>query len=453
MKSRQKWFVPIAVAVLAAGGALTLSLVRNSREAKTVEPVEKGRLVRTIGLRKQEKKFLVTAYGSVRPRTEIKVVAEVSGKVIVRSDGFRDGGFIKKGSTLFEIDPVDYKLAASRRRAEIAQLRADIERLVQEEKNYRADLRIALRHLEVVQNELKRNQRLRQQKVISPGKLDVSRQSVLRQEREVQRNRNLMALVAPNLSQKKAALDVTRARLEEARLDLIRTRIVAPFDARVRNSNLAAGDYIRAGNVVGTIYDSSVLEVPVSVPVNEARWAFRRPRGQKFPRTQDEVQQYFSRAKIYWSRFGETFEWEGRVTLMGAGLDESTRAVTMVIEVPEPFRKWVPGKHPPLTVGMFVKVGIQGVTFPDVYVIPRSALRPGDNIYIFSDGALAIRPVKIIRKGHDEVVFRNGVNEGERLILSAIPAAVPGMKLRNAGAGRNAESNRTHARRRGAVSP
>jgi hypothetical protein len=102
---------------------------------------------------------------------------------------------------------------------------------------------------------------------------------------------------------------------------------------------------------------------------------------------------------------------------------------------------------------MFVKVGIQGVTLSDVYVIPRSALRPGDNVYIYADGALAIRPVKIIRKGHDEAVFRNGVNEGERLILSAIPAAVQGMKLRAADADRNAGSKKTHVRRRGVVSP
>jgi len=430
MKLRQKKILVSAAIVLFLGIGLTVFLVRNPREAITVEPIRKGRLVRTLRLKKQKKKFLINAFGSVRPRDEIKVVPEVSGKVIQRSDGFRDGGFIKKGDTLFEIDPVDYKLAVAQRKSELAQLKADISRLLQEEKNYRADLAIAQRYLDVVQNELKRNQRLRKQKVVSPGKLDISIQSVLRQESEVQRIKNLVALVAPNLAQKKAALDVTRVRLEEARLNLTRTRIMAPFDARVRNSNLATGDYIREGNTVGTIYDSSVLEVPVSVPVEEARWAFRRIAGQQFPRTQDEVQQYFSSAKIYWSRFGETFEWQGRVTLVGAGLDEATRTVTMVIEVPEPFRNWEPGKHPPLTVGMFVKVGIDGITLPDVYVIPRSALRPGDQIYLYRGGVLDMLSVKVIHKGHGEVVFNNGVKEGDSLILSIIPEAVRGMKLR-----------------------
>jgi len=432
MKKRQKWFLLSAVVVLAGGGTLTARLVRNPREAVRAIPVDRGRIVRTIRLEKKEKTFLISAYGTVRPRNEVKVVAEVSGRVIHRSDGFRNGGFVKKGDTLFEINPVDSKLTVVRRRAEIAQFRADIGKLVQEEINYRADLAIARRHLGVVQGELRRNQRLGKQNVISAGKIDISRQAVLRQEREVQRIRNLLALAAPNLDQKKAALDVTRARLEEANLNLIRTRIVAPFDARVRNTNLAVGNYIREGNTVGTIYDSAVLEVPVSIPVEEARWAFRRTGAARFPKTQDEVQQYFPRAKIYWSRFGQRFEWAGRVTLVGAGLDEATRAFTLVIEVPEPTKKWTPGYHPPLTVGMFVTVGIEGVTLPDVYTIPRSALHPGDKIYLIQDGALDIRTVQVIRKGQDEVVFRNGARDGDRLILSAIPAAVRGMKLRPA---------------------
>lgn len=433
MKNRQKWFLLAATAVLAGGGVLTVHLVRNPREAVRAIPVDRGRVVRTLHLKMKKKTFLISAYGTVRPRNEIKVVAEVSGRVIYRSDGFRSGGFVEKGDTLFGINPVDYKLGVARRRAEIAQLRADIGKLVQEKKNYGANLAIAKRHLSVVQGQLKRNQRLGKQNVISAGKIDISLQAVLRQEREVQRIHNHLALVAPSLLQKEASLEVTQARLEEANLNLSRTRITAPFDARVRNTNLEVGNYIREGNTVGTIYDSSVLEVPVSIPVEESRWAFRRPGSAQFPKTQGEVQKYFPRAKIYWSRFGQKFEWDGRVTLVGAGLDEATRAFTLVIEVPEPTRKWVPGYHPPLTVGMFVTVGIEGVTMPDVYTIPRSALHQGDKIYLLKNSKLDIRTVQVIRKRKNEVVFKNGVADGDRLILSAIPAAVMGMKLRPEG--------------------
>ena len=114
---------------------------------------------------------------------------------------------------------------------------------------------------------------------------------------------------------------------------------------------------------------------------------------------------------------------------MDSGLDESTRALTLVVEIPEPMKNWVPGEHPPLLVGMFVQVEIEGVTMPDVYVIPRAALRARDHVYLLDDGKLRIQKVQVIRKGQDGVVIKNGVNENAQIILSTIPDPVSGMKL------------------------
>ncbi|MFQ5895999.1 MAG: efflux RND transporter periplasmic adaptor subunit [Nitrospinota bacterium] len=441
---RQKWFALGAVAVLAAGAGVTVFLIRNRPEPATVRPLPEARLVRTIRLQKEKKTFWVTGYGTVRPKTEVTLVPEVSGRVVRRSPGFRSGGFIKKGELLFQIDPTEYRLAVVQRRAQIAQLEADIARLKQEERNHRADLAIAKRELEVARTELERNRRLRQQGIISQGRLDTSLQAFLRQESAVQTARNALALIPPMLAQKRAALNVTHAQLDEALLNLKRTKYFAPFHARVRQTKLEVGDYARAGEPVGAIHDMRVVEVPVSIPVEEARWAFRRIKGvASFPRSQKEVQRFFPSAEVLWTRFGQTFRWDGRVTLMEAGLDEATRAITLVVEVPEPLKKWVPGVHPPLMAGMFVRVRIRGITVPGVFVIPRAALRAGDRVYVFNNGMLDIRRVEVIRRGQDEVVVRDGLEEGEQVILSAIPDPVPGMMLRRVDVDRgNAEAPR-----------
>ena len=117
------------------------------------------------------------------------------------------------------------------------------------------------------------------------------------------------------------------------------------------------------------------------------------------------------------------------MSLVDAGLDESTRTLTLIVEIPEPMKNWMPGEHPPLFVGMFVEVEIEGVTMPDVYVIPRAALRERDHVYLLDDGRLRIQKVQVIRKDQDGVVIKNGVNESSRIILSPIPAPVSGMKL------------------------
>ena len=427
--SRQKVFIILAVVVLAAGAAITRLVIQNRPKPEVVIAPEPRRFVRTMLLKKQDKTFWVKGFGTVRPKRELSIVPEVSGKVVERSPGFRTGGFIKKGDLLFQIDPADYELAIDRRKAEIAQLRADIARLRQEEKNHQADLEIAERHLELVSQERERNSRLRRQGVISSGQYDQSQQNFLRQERTVQSIKNVLALLPVQLRQKRAALSASRSELQRAVLQLSRTMLVSPFDARVRETSLDAGDFAAAGQSVGKIYDVSVLEVPVSLPVEDARWVFRRNQGAAFPRSQEEVKPFLPTARVSWSQFGEKVEWRGRVSLVDSGLDESTRALTLVVEIPEPIENWMPGERPPLFVGMFVEVKIKGVTMPDVFVIPRAALRERDHVYLLDEGTLRIQKVEVIRKGQDGVVIRNGVNENARIIISAIPDPVSGMRL------------------------
>lgn len=430
---RKKWFAAGAVGVLAAGLLIGFYLIRNRPRPEMASVPRAGRVVRTSVLKKVDKTFWITAYGTVRPKTEITLVPEVSGRIIRRSPGFRSGGFIPKGVLLFEIDPASYKLAAAQRRAQLAQLEADIAHLRQEEKNHRAALAINQRQLKIARKALERNKRLRRQRVISAGQLDTSLQATLQQEQSVQTSRNALALIPSQIAQKEAALLVTRAQLEEALLNLGRTKVRAPFDGRVRETSLEVGDFARAGEPIGKIHDVSVLEVPVSLPVEDVRWALRRGNGPAaFPRSQEEVQQYFPRAEILWTRFGQTFRWDGQVSVVEAGLDETTRALTLVVEVPEPRKNWQPGKHPPLIVGMFVRARIEGVTVSGVFVIPRAALHGKDEVYIMKAGRLDIRRVQIIRKSENEAVIRDGIQEGERLILSIIPAPVPGMRLRAA---------------------
>ncbi len=428
--SRRKNFIVFAVLVLAIGGWGTRWLIQHRPEPDIAIPSKPSRLVRTMSLKKQDKTFRVKGFGTVRPKTEFSIVPEVSGQVVSRAPGFRTGGFIKKGELLFQIDPADYEIAVEQRKAEIGQLRADIARLSQEEKNHQADLNIAARHMKVVSQELRRNRKLRKQGVISSNQYDQSQQNFLRQEQTVQSIKNALALLPVQLRQKRAVLDVNRAALKRAFLQLSRTKIIAPFDGRVRETSLDVGDFASAGKAVGRIYDVSTLEVPVSLPVQDVRWAFRRVQDVSFPRGQEEVKRFFPTARVYWSQFGRRFSWEGQVSLVDSGLDESTRALTLVVEISEPMKNWVPGEHPPLVVGMFVQVEMKGVTMPDVYVIPRAALRTEDSLYLLENGKLRIRKVQVVRKSQDGVVLKNGVNENDLVILSAIPDPVAGMRFR-----------------------
>ena len=440
---QNRHFVLAAAGVLLAGLLISFVLIRSRPSPVVTRPEAEGRLVRGMRLERKEKTLWVTGYGTVRPKTEVQLVPEVSGRLIRRSAGLRSGGFIQKGELLFEVDPRDYELAVAQRQAQIAQLEADIQRLNQEEKNNRTALEIAERQLKLVGTELERNRKLRQEGVVSPTQFENTLQAFFRQEQLALQSRTALDLIPPQLAQKRAALRVSQAQLEEARLALERTKYHAPFDGRVRQAKIEVGDYVRAGQSIGAIHDMSVVEIPVSVPVEDARWAFRRTEGVvQFPRSREEVQQFFPSAEVLWNRFGQDFRWEGQVTVVEAGLDEATRAVTLIVEVPEPLKDWAPGRHPPLIAGMFVQARIRGITVRDVFVIPRTALHADDVVHVLNDGRLDIRKVQVLRKDESEAVVQNGVREGEWVILSPIPEPVPGLKLRLADGNRAGERKR-----------
>ena len=53
--------------------------------------------------------FSVFSQGSVKPRTETTLVAEVAGQIVSVSSNFIAGGFFREGEVLLQIDPSDYR--------------------------------------------------------------------------------------------------------------------------------------------------------------------------------------------------------------------------------------------------------------------------------------------------------------------------------------------------------
>ena len=84
-----------------------------------------------------------------------------------------------------------------------------------------------------------------------------------------------------------------------------------------------------------------------------------------------------------------------------------------------------------LEFGMFVDVEIRGKTLAGVFAVPRSALRDGDTVWTMDDeGRLRVTPVAVVRRGRDTVVLRDGIEEGDRVVLTNISGAAEGMQLR-----------------------
>jgi multidrug efflux pump subunit AcrA (membrane-fusion protein) len=130
--------------------------------------------------------------------------------------------------------------------------------------------------------------------------------------------------------------------------------------------------------------------------------------------------------KVHTRFAGRESAWEGKVVRAEGKLDERTRMVDVVIRVEKPY-----ATRPPLAVGLFVTVEIQGRAIENAAVIPRSALRENDTVWVVDEiGKLSFRKVEVARLTTASAILKGGLNNEEMVVISALKAVTDGMRVR-----------------------
>jgi len=150
----------------------------------------------------------------------------------------------------------------------------------------------------------------------------------------------------------KSGLDAAEVRVERARLDLARTRVVAPFAGRVASIESQQGEWVRAGDPLMRVVDLDPIRVEVQVLDGEV--GYLRQGG---------------RAEVRFSAFpGEVFA--GRIATVNPVVDPELRTARVTVLVPNPDGRVLPG--------MYARVSLEAREFPDRLLVPRSAILERD---------------------------------------------------------------------------
>jgi len=121
--------------------------------------------------------------------------------------------------------------------------------------------------------------------------------------------------------------------------------------------------------------------------------------------------------------------WHGRITRTSSSYDPTTRVLFGYVQVDDPYGKGA-DNGVPLAAGLFVSVKIAGRQVENSIVVPRTALRGTDIVYIAnSDNTLSLRTVNVASSTREMVVITDGLSSGERVITSPIRGVAEGMKI------------------------
>ncbi|UCD33241.1 MAG: hypothetical protein JSV38_05070, partial [Desulfobacterales bacterium] len=130
--------------------------------------------------------------------------------------------------------------------------------------------------------------------------------------------------------------------------------------------------------------------------------------------------------------YGQGHERTGVVARLMGDLAIQGRMARVLIDVTDPLGLNASTEdRAPLLIGDYVRVEIQGRKLDRVFQIPRTALKDNSKIWIVGDNqTLEIRKVHPVWRDPEIVLLQDGVEQGERLIVSDLPAVVEGMAVR-----------------------
>ena len=206
------------------------------------------------------------------------VAARVGG--MVRSVAVHENQEVKQGDLLLELDAADYSVKVDGAEAALAvtlnETSGDYARVEQS----RAELQQSRARLAQAESDLKRGSALFAREVIPKEQLErletsrsVAAAQVAEKEENLKRYAAEAGLSASGSREAKAAQ--RRAQLDEARLQLAYTRIVAPADGYVTRKTVEPGNYIQPGQPLLALVE---LEQPwITANYKESQLSHVRP--------------------------------------------------------------------------------------------------------------------------------------------------------------------------------
>lgn len=376
-------FTPILIIVL---GFIVLAALSSMAE----KPEKKAQLnlapiVDVLNIKMQDVVFTISSQGSVKPRTETALISEVSGAVTFVSKKFVVGGYFSKGEVLLEIDPITYQVAVLQSQARLGAAEATYV-----EENARAE-------------------QAEDEWLLSGRPIE---------------DAPLLALRLPQLQKAQADVEAAEADLKQAQIKLARTKIIAPYDALLKEKNVDIGQYVTSGVQLAKTFAVDYAEI--RLPIKQHDIAFI-----DLPKINQTMSANIA-VDISLRLAGETLHWPSTISRYEGEVNLQSRVHYLIAHVEDPYNLFGKVEHgEELRAGTFVNAQIQGKKVENIITLPREVLRGAKSLHLLTtDNKLEVIDIEILRADKNNIYTSSTIDASKRVITTKLSAAVNGMSLR-----------------------
>ena len=290
---------------------------------------------------------------------------------------FEDGAFFKKGEVLLELDPADLETAVFSSESELARAEATL---------------IRQRALE--------------------------KQALLNwQDIGYEEEPSALVLRIPQLREAEADVSSAKANLEQARRNLDRASVRAPFDGRVDERMVGLGQAVNATTQLGKVFGTATAEI--RLPLAPSQLAFIN-----LPATaSDAPVDVILTDALQDPSLPSQHQWSAKIVRTEGTLDPNSRELFAIAIIHDPFS--LTTDLPQLRIGQPMRAAIDGITLDDVFVIPRTAMRGLNQIFLIDKEdqdnlKIMKKDITPVWSNRDVLIVRNDLSPGDWLATSRL---------------------------------
>ena len=333
--------------------------------------------VRTITVAPQAMPMVIDAVGTVESENTVAVRAQLSG--VLQAVLFKEGDYVKQGQVLFRIDPRSAQASVEQATAAVERDRAQLMQAQAQEARLRPLM---------------------------------EKDYVTRQEYDV---------AATQVKSLESTVNANRAALDQAKVLMSYSQIVAPISGRTGSLAVTAGNLVNAGGAEPLVVINSTRPILVTMSVPQRRL--------------EDVRRYWNtrdlKVQVSANPGGPTVA-EGALIFIDNTVNVTTGTITL--------KARVKNEHEELWPGQFIAARIILKVDKDALALPESAVQPGQEkpfVYLVRDGKAVMQIVKVARQVGDKVVIAEGISEGDQVIVNVPFALTNGAPVVVQGAGKD----------------
>ncbi len=372
----KKWLkIAAPIIILFIGVAAYFAIQQTGPKPPAKKEVDTRPTVRVEKVTPEFHQVEINGFGEVIPLEKTILSAQVSGEVLTLNPKFVEGGLVKRGEVLFEIEADNYEVALLQAESQLKNAQAQ---LIEEQ----------------------------------------GRAEVAEREAKAMPNSNVsdLYLRKPQVMSAEASVKLAQAGVKLAQRDLDNCKVIAPYDALVIKRDIGTGSFVNKGANVGQIYNVEQAEIVFPVAGFDRSFLPNSLAGLPASITTRE-------------RFSSTRA--GTIVRDTGIIDKATRMGNLVVRVNDPYG--LQQELPRLMFGTYVQVTFNGQGLNNIIKLSQD-LVTNNKVWVLDDNnKLKSKQVEVIREEGKLFLINNGLSESDQIVMTVPEYAQDGMKVKLAG--------------------